>query len=108
MSDDNTIKIRNWVAGLIVTIFLAAAGQALVVVTSITELRANYTTMLRDMADMKSELRQMIQSGTQKRYTSEDATADKKIMLDLLQSINSRVAMSELRLERLENAPRNQ
>lgn len=102
MSEDNTLKIRNWVAGLIVTIVMAALANGAILITSLERLKSNQghqqeviSEMKAEVKEVKEEIRALVVSGTQKRYTSDDATADKKIMLDLIQSVNKRVDVLE-------------
>jgi hypothetical protein len=54
------------------------------------------------MQSQLQELKGQVTTGTQYRYTSEDASRDKQAMLELYRLVLHRIDLSEKRIERLE------
>ena len=92
------IRVSRWGVGVACTILLFVIAQTGAVVIWGARLTERVSAMSRELSDIK----QSLAIGTQYRYTSEDARADRQSMMILLDAINQRISLSEQRIRTLE------
>lgn len=79
-----------------------------IVITMLLQLGAGlwqFSSMSSELRHLKEDLSKLegsVATGTQNRYTSNQAQTDKSMMLQLLAAINNRIDLAERRIERLE------
>ncbi|MGW8178859.1 MAG: hypothetical protein ACWGQW_08875, partial [bacterium] len=99
------IRIPKWLTGLI-GIPLVQGILGIVYVarlgSEVSHVQEKVTMEVGYLKNSITEVKDALREGTRLRYTSEDATKDKQLMLELIKQINVRIDLSEKRLERLE------
>jgi len=96
MADD--LKISRWALGVGSTIAIVLVGQTIAAIIWGARLSATVEAMQSQLQELKGQ----VTTGTQYRYTSEDASRDKQAMLELYRLVLHRIDLSEKRIERLE------
>ena len=96
MADD--LKISRWALGVGSTIAIVLVGQTVTAIIWGARLSATVEAMQSQLQELKGQ----VTTGTQYRYTSEDASRDKQAMLELYRLVLHRIDLSEKRIERLE------
>ena len=97
------VRVSRWLIGISVTILLFLSGLTVKALTwgSALSTRVDY------IAEQIGEMKQSIASGTQKRYTSDDATNDKAALRQMIELVDkNNAAMSqkiESRLDRVQS-----
>lgn len=106
-SDSETVSIRipKWFTGLI-GVLLVQGILAVVYIarlgSEVSYVQEKVSIEITHMENQLKEVKDALRDGTRLRYTSEDASKDKQLMLELIKQINVRIDLSERRLEHLE------
>lgn len=103
LNDD--VKISRWAIGigLTVSLFLLTQTTGLVVWgMGITKAQGETAIVLRLMSEELRELKTSLATTSAKRYSIEDATADKQVQGQFNRAINDRVDAQGRRIDHLE------
>jgi hypothetical protein len=99
---EEIIKLNRTTLAMLVTIVLFLAGQTVAAIVYGARIGVEVNALKESM----SEIKQAANDGTRFRYTSQDASRDKEMMLQIISGINHRCDLSEKRIERLEDRGR--
>jgi len=95
---EHAVKIDTKILALLVTIGVLTGGNIVANLVSNKEQDIRDENMMALIVELKSDLKE----STRWRYTSDQATEDKKLIYALIDAVNQRVAIGERRLEMLE------
>lgn len=97
------IRVSRWLVGISVTILLFVSGLTVKALTWGSALSTRVDFIAEQITDLKSS----VANGTQKRYTSDDATNDKATLRQMIEIVDKNsAAMSqkiESRLDRVQS-----